>query len=92
MSLPHVSLQCVIVALPGHTHLLALNVLYLNNTFKTFMGSYLSIWGDSPSFDFLLCVFSWECRGSVVECLTRDRGAAGLASPASLRYVLEQEH
>ena len=29
---------------------------------------------------------------SVVECLTRDRGAAGRASLASMRCVLEKEH
>ena len=33
-----------------------------------------------------------ERSGSVVECLTRDRGARFRASPASLRFVLEQEH
>ena len=33
-----------------------------------------------------------ERSGSVVECLTRDRGAAGVrASPASLCCVLEQD-
>ena len=44
-----------------------------------------------------LCVLKracvpWERSGSVVECLTRDRGAAGSSSQASLCCVLEQEH
>ena len=34
----------------------------------------------------------WEHSGSVVECLTRDRGAGDPASPAALHCVLEQEH
>ena len=32
-----------------------------------------------------------EHSGSLVECLTRDRGAAGLSSPASLPCVLAQD-
>ena len=32
----------------------------------------------------------WEHSGFVVECLTRDREAAGLISPASLCCVLEK--
>ena len=32
-----------------------------------------------------------ERSGSVVEFLTQDREAAGSASPASLRFVLEQD-
>ena len=37
-------------------------------------------------------VYNRERSGSVVECWTRDRGAMGRASPASLCCVLEQEH
>ena len=33
-----------------------------------------------------------ERSGSVVESLTRDRGAAGSSTPASLRCDFEQEH
>ena len=32
-----------------------------------------------------------ESSGPVVECLSRDRGVAGRASPASLCCVLEQD-
>ena len=33
-----------------------------------------------------------ERSGSVVECLTQDRRAAGASLTASLPFVLEQEH
>ena len=41
----------------------------------------------------LLVRSSWERSGSVVECLNRDYGPPRVrTSPASLCYVLEQEH
>ena len=40
----------------------------------------------------LITVTDRRRSGSVIECLTRDRGAAGSSPPASLRRVLEQEH
>ena len=33
----------------------------------------------------------WGRNGSVIECLTQDRGAPVQASPASMRCVLEQD-
>ena len=35
---------------------------------------------------------AWERSGSVVECLTRDRKAAGLASSASLSFGPQARH
>ena len=37
-------------------------------------------------------ILQWEHSGSVVECLTRGRGAVGTSSPGSLRCVLEQDN
>ena len=40
----------------------------------------------------LICILRYvERGGSMVECLTQDRGAVGGASPASLCCVLEKD-
>ena len=45
-----------------------------------------------PCYTLIVPLKDRERNGSVSECLTRDEGPRGRASPASLRCVFEKEH
>ena len=83
--MPWASLQCVIVVFPDHVHL-HVKCEAENSSFFSYKNSKgLS----EPVHLHILDLNFWVRSGSVVECMSRDRGVR--ASPASLLCVLERD-